>query len=351
MITATAVRIIPYGTPAYRTNLCAGLFSALGNAVLYLFVERVTGSVPASALAAFGFAFGKLVWLYSIQAEVFALNNFLAAMLLYLTARYEAEKSLTVALLGAFTCGLGISNQHTIVFYIVPCVLQVLWSGKETLLTFGAFSKLVAAGLLGLAPYAYLPLAAPLALPGSWGSFDTWEGFFTHFLRKEYGTFRLFSGAEQDESHFLLGLQHYMLSLLEDSRIVGVLLLVVGVVAVIRNDKKMNPGGRICLVVFVSYTLAFNKMANLQLLANPLHLGVMARFWLQSHLAAFALMGMGASYLLSLLPQKGVNAPPLPQSANLKERNAHAESLRKKNDEVPTTPYRPTKHLIDPPNT
>ena len=28
------------------------------------------------------------------------------------------------------------------------------------------------------------------------GEVDSWEGFLTHFLRKEYGTFRLYSGNE-----------------------------------------------------------------------------------------------------------------------------------------------------------
>jgi hypothetical protein len=48
----------------------------------------------------------------------------------------------------------------------------------------------------GLMPYVYLPLAGREAAFGAWGEVDTWDGFLTHFLRKEYGTFRLYSGNE-----------------------------------------------------------------------------------------------------------------------------------------------------------
>lgn len=90
-------------------------------------MELSTGSLPAALLAAGGFAFSPLVWHYAIQAEVFALNNLLAATLLYLTARYARRADDTTAFAGAFVIGLGVSNQHTVVFYAVPCVVYVLY--------------------------------------------------------------------------------------------------------------------------------------------------------------------------------------------------------------------------------
>ena len=59
------------------------------------------------------------------------------------------------------------------------------------------------AWLYSQAPYAYLPLAAGreqpggYSTPGAWGATHTVSGIITHILRKEYGTFRLFSGADR----------------------------------------------------------------------------------------------------------------------------------------------------------
>jgi hypothetical protein len=50
--------------------------------------------------------------------------------------------------------------------------------------------------IAGLLPYAYLPIAAIYnEKGGSWGHVSTFSGFLQHVLRKDYGTFRLFSGA------------------------------------------------------------------------------------------------------------------------------------------------------------
>lgn len=49
--------------------------------------------------------------------------------------------------------------------------------------------------LLGLAPYAFLPLAAKRAPKrGSWGNVTMWSGFQHHIRRGDYGSLRLYSG-------------------------------------------------------------------------------------------------------------------------------------------------------------
>jgi hypothetical protein len=50
---------------------------------------------------------------------------------------------------------------------------------------------MVALGLLGLVPYAFLWTHVNYAPLGSWGNTGTLDGFITHFTRKEYGTFQV----------------------------------------------------------------------------------------------------------------------------------------------------------------
>ena len=92
--------------------------------------------------------------------------------------------------------------QHTIILFEVPCVMWMLFLLRNVILRDRRiFILLSFAFILGLLPYVYLPLAAiyrPQA--GGWGHVSTWSGFLHHFLRKDYGTFQLFSGANGRET-------------------------------------------------------------------------------------------------------------------------------------------------------
>ena len=184
----------------------------------------------AAALASLTFAFSPLVWFYSIQAEVFALNNAFVAVsyftshfttanpLLYFSLQvllssavaFWEHRSATIAVVGAFFIGLGLTNQHTLVFYALPLIIWAMII-NPALLRVTVFLKMCAAGLVGLLPYAYLPIAS-LQMPATtWGDQSTFEGlavrllmpvvqltaasgFRRHVLREEYGTFTLYSG-------------------------------------------------------------------------------------------------------------------------------------------------------------
>lgn len=67
----------------------------------------------------------------------------------------------------------------------VPCVLRVLFVSKGMLATPAAVSKLVLSGLVGLTPYAYLPIASQYAYPGSWGDLRTVQVIGWELLRRK----------------------------------------------------------------------------------------------------------------------------------------------------------------------
>lgn len=163
----------------------------------------------ASGCAGALMAFSPLMWQYSVTAEVFALNNFLLALLCYLVVLYACSgRSFMLAALGAFVGGLALSNQHTSVLFVAPLVGWVLiqliisrcryWERTEIhwrLLAVEVITQVLLFSF-GLAPYGLLPLAALTApRPGSWGNVRTVRGFIHHFLRQDYGSLRLYSGA------------------------------------------------------------------------------------------------------------------------------------------------------------
>ena len=159
----------------------------------------------ASGCAAMLMASSPLFWQYSVTAEVFALNNFLLSLLCLLTMRFSRNRDLRDAAAGALVSGLALSNQHTAVLFVAPLSLWVMVQLVTSRCRFHAahawrrlaLEMVVLAGLfmLGLTPYAYLPLAAIHApRPGSWGDVTTSRGLWHHLRRGDYGSLRLYSG-------------------------------------------------------------------------------------------------------------------------------------------------------------
>jgi hypothetical protein len=197
---------------AWKANLLSALLGAGAASFVALTVSvlgqgRGHGAVAsalAGAGAGVGFALSELAWQYSIGAEVFALNNFMVAVLVWLTVRYGAarsawERELWVAL-GALWSGLALTNQHTAVLFEAALVGWVLWfEWRARGLRPARLALWSSLFVVGLTPYAYLPWAQlRRRQQGSWGDSTTLAGLVHHLRRGDYGTFRLFSGATKD---------------------------------------------------------------------------------------------------------------------------------------------------------
>eukprot|EP00948_MAST-09A_sp_MAST-9A-sp1_P002891 g2891.t1 len=208
--------------PAYLANVLCCIWTALTGVNIFEVGFMIVVSVHESnsntkdtvtpkmlaccvaALPAFEFCLSELVWQYSNEAEVFALNNFLCscfilAMYKLYASRYAFEKTKHFWLcFGALSIGLAISNQHTSVLFSFPMTFVALsrYFNTSKLPLQTKFRNIVIAigfGLLGLTPYAFAIGKSVLYGPskGSWGDISTFGGFSKHFLRREYGTFQL----------------------------------------------------------------------------------------------------------------------------------------------------------------
>lgn len=201
MLNHVFIKLIAMGTPAWRANLLSALADVMCAACIFLSVSLLgsargekgegNGPIAAACTAAMLFAFSPLTWQYAVTAEVFALNNALMSLLVYLTLAFAMAPTrsirLSYAYWGAFVCGLALCNQHTAVLFEVPLIAYVAWGLRRELAT--SPGRLIPAlGLsfgAGLSPYAYLPMAAILSpKQGSWGDVTTLKGFF-HHLRYE----------------------------------------------------------------------------------------------------------------------------------------------------------------------
>lgn len=179
--------LIPWGDQAFRLNVMSAVFAALACALLYLVVLstfRLLGdSQPglperaAAGAAALALAFSPLFWSQALIVEVYTLNAFFIALVLYLMLRWMEEPSNTTLSAVAFVCGLAMGNHLTIV-WLLPALPILLWSRRRHLPV--AARPVVATVLpfvLGLSVYVYLPIAAAHHPPVNWGDPSSLRGF------------------------------------------------------------------------------------------------------------------------------------------------------------------------------
>lgn len=328
-------------SPALRINITSTLFTTLAAVFIGFTIKNIyiknhgkeAISVTGGIIFAMGtFSFSPLIWQYAVTAEVFPLNTFFASLIVYLVVRFSIEKKLKIAIFGAFVCGLALCNQHTIILYEAPLIAWMLYIMREQIiLDYTILFYLSFAFILGLMPYIYLPITATYnPTLGSWGNLDSFDGFLHHFLRKDYGTFQLFSGAAGKNTEKLWDRNAAYINDLNTTQgppYIIVSTMIVGALSLIRklflgikvgaSEKKMAIYNNVLkksevvvnvLINEVSYEsimtpvfligtqvfyfLVFHSLANLPL-SDKLLYGVHQRFWMQPAIITFILVGVG----------------------------------------------------------
>jgi len=282
---------LPFGTVAWRVNLLSALCDTGAAVLLFLSVTEWTANVWAGFLAGGLFAFSPLIWAYAGLAEVFALNNFFAAGLIYLSVRYHTSRDRKVALFATFFWGLGLSNHHTLLFYGAPCLAWMLWSGRQQLLNVKTLATMAGLGLLGFLPYLYLPIASSHVPVVGWGNETSFSGLLRHFLRAEYGTLKL--GTEQTGNEGELARRIYLYLRFVPEQLLYVLpaLSVWGIVSGWRNER-WAPITRLWAITACVYVFVFSVLSNIGI-EVPLSVSVQSRFFQMANIVVFLFAGIG----------------------------------------------------------
>jgi len=164
---------LPIGSLAYRFNLFSAVAGAGAVLTVYYVGRRGLGSGLPAVCAALCLASSRTFWSQAVIAEVYTLSAFLLALCLYMTLCLEAMDGLVPW--GAVGCvlGLGLGAHATLALSVPGLSLLVRRRlNRERVLTF------LGGLLLGLACFAYLPLAAKGDPPVNWGDANTWRGFW-----------------------------------------------------------------------------------------------------------------------------------------------------------------------------
>lgn len=184
--------LIPFGNMGWRLNIMSAFFGALTAQILYTIIKKKT----QNDLIAFGmtlfYAFSGVIWGQSNRAEVYTLNTFFIALIIYLLLRWNEEKNFKWLLLAALSFGLGVGNHHSILLTIPAIFIYILIKNRRTIINpkivFGCLGLLA----LGLSVYAYIPIRTYLAPYDNPAYIDhsglyNWDKFIGFVNRKIYG--------------------------------------------------------------------------------------------------------------------------------------------------------------------
>jgi len=197
LIFARLFQLLPIGSLAYRTNLFSAVAMSAASVLIYSLVKRQLDSHRASngwltgIISGSAFGLSPLAWSQAVITEVYALNAFFVALVLFISTGKTPEpwhKRQDVIL--GLLLGLGLGVHITIIF-LVPAVFLVrlfvlrtytastieekkhFW--KYWQIDVGSVSRIFLGTIIGLTPYLLIPLWASTHPPVDWGNPTTWQ--------------------------------------------------------------------------------------------------------------------------------------------------------------------------------
>lgn len=184
----------PFGEPAFRMNLLAGLCVAAAAGITVDLVRALTRSAILGGLAGLGLAFTPIAWSIGTHAETHALHLLFVAAFLRLLVAWEArvkeapggaDRYLVAA---AVVFGLSVGNHSLILLLLAPVAIFV-WANDREIWRNTRLVRWCLAALLATVVLVYLELplrAGPFRAPLVYGRPDTWDGFWYVALGQQF---------------------------------------------------------------------------------------------------------------------------------------------------------------------
>lgn len=179
--------LVPFGNPAWQVNLLSAIFASFALVFTYKTIKTIMNSVLSAIFGTLSLGIYQSFWFYALVAEIHILQVLLLSMLFYYLVLLIKTKSVKYLYFSAFVFGLGVSNNHTVIFTIPGIVLVLILLREQ--INLKNYIIVVLSSLLGLLPYGYLAWIAYLNPITKWGTINNLGSFLSFFFRSQYGTF------------------------------------------------------------------------------------------------------------------------------------------------------------------
>ena len=187
MLAWLAIKLLPFGSVAYRANLLSALLASAAAAVLCRTLQRFFNIGAAFAIAGgLCLAVGRHLWSQAVIAEVYTLHVLLFCLILHVALIWRQTGHAKHLYVLALLVGLALSNHHLTVLLGPLLIGLILFTRPGILIQPRIMIPILLYLALGLACYLYLPLAASRGPYMNWGDPSSWEAFVRHITRQQY---------------------------------------------------------------------------------------------------------------------------------------------------------------------
>lgn len=292
-------QFLPAGAPGFRINLMSAFFGALGMAVLFAAARELGFSRFSSAVGVAACGLSRTLWSQAAIDEVYTLNVFLNAALIWGVARLRAgDRRMPLAL--AMLLGLTAANHYTTLAAFVPLVFAAAlsvegfrprkWIGRLAAGAFAAFAP--------VALYMLLPLRAAAGPLLNWRNPQTWQAFMLHVERTQFQQW------EAQIGFHLPTLMKFMANFFRNLPVefygVFIFFAVLGLARLISERKRLAAGlGWLWLVQSLGILLAIRFQADDALMS------VVRVFYFGAYLVTGIFIAAGVEGLLAQIAGQG----------------------------------------------
>lgn len=283
---STAVSV---GSVAFRMSLFSAAAAAVACGMLFALARRAGLHVVAALVAALGLAFAPSFWAEANVQRVYALN---AAVVVAATAaawRWDATRDARALVLAVFCCALGATNHTFMALYGVVLAGWAIVRQPSLLRRPAVIGAGAAAVVVGLLPYAYLPLRSRAEPALDWGDPETTSRFVDVVLRRQFWDRAWWEGPAD------LGpvAVDWLASVPRELGWAGASLALVGVVA---GWRRRMPVGLVLLVMVAN-------VAALAAHGSRSDVFVWHRYYVPSYAMAALLAGIGCHEVVTRVPR------------------------------------------------
>ncbi len=194
-LTGQLFTLLPFGRVAWRVNLASAGMAAVCCLVLFFLARRLfleiapAARLRAAAAAAAGaaaFGLSRTFWSQAVVTEVYAINAFTLAAVLYAAFNFARTRDARWGYLTAFVGGLALAAHTSSAIVSIPLAIYLIWRFRKLPSLRAGFAALALAAL-GVAVYLYLPLRAAQGPAINWGDPRTLARAYAHITRRMYG--------------------------------------------------------------------------------------------------------------------------------------------------------------------
>ena len=190
-LVAHCVMLLSFGNPLLVAPLSNALSAICGGftvGLLYWTLCEFHSGAPSTsyrlgaAVGALCYLFCDTAWFSAVESEVYAMAMLLCSLCVWATARWMRTSNARLLLLAALALGLGVCV-HLMVLLVAPAMLLMLVAGK---VHWRQVALMVPFFLLGLSPYAVVPIRAAANPPVNEGNPASAEAFVSYVRRDQY---------------------------------------------------------------------------------------------------------------------------------------------------------------------